>query len=75
MYNYKKVRRISSNLIEDGNNRYIVRLDNHVEIMEGLATFCKELGIKCGQVSGIGAVCEATFRMYDPETGLNLYEF
>ena len=68
MYKYKKVRRISSNLIEDGNNRYIVSLDNHVEIMEGLAAFCNDLGVKCGQVSGIGAVCEATFRMYNPAT-------
>ena len=68
MYKYKKVRRISSNLFEDGNNRYIVSLDNHVEILAGLAAFCNDLGIKCGQVSGIGAVCEATFRMYDPAT-------
>lgn len=82
MYKYKKVKRISSNLIEDGNNRYIVSLDNHVEIMAGLTAFCNDLGIKCGQVSGIGA-CEllvgsfrdtAVGRKYDPETGLNLYE-
>ena len=68
MFKYKKVRRISSNLIEDANNRFIVSLDNHVEILEGIATVCKDLGITCGQVSGIGAVCEATFRMYDPAT-------
>ena len=46
MYKYKKVKRISSNLIEDGNNRYIVSLDNHVEIMAGLTAFCNDLGIK-----------------------------
>ena len=68
MYKYKKVKRISSNLIEDGNNRYIVSLDNHVEIMAGLTAFCNGLGIKCGQVTGIGAVSEATFRLYDPAT-------
>lgn len=68
MYKYKKVRRISSNLFEDGNNRYIVSLDNHVEVLSALAAFCKDLDIRCGQVSGIGAVCEATFRMYDPVT-------
>lgn len=53
MYKYKKVKRISSNLIEDGNNRYIVSLDNHVEIMAGLTAFCNDLGIKCGQVTGL----------------------
>ena len=68
MYKYKKVRRISSNLIEDANRRYIVSLDNHVELMEALAAFCKDLTIYCGQVRGIGAISEATFRMYDPAT-------
>ena len=68
MYKYKKVRRISTNLFEDGNPRFIVSLDNHVEIMEGLAAFCRDIRIFCGQVRGIGAVCEATFRMYDPAT-------
>ena len=68
MFKYKNIRRISSNLFEDANNRYLVSLDNHVEIMEGIAAFCRALDIKCGQVSGIGAVCEATFRMYDPAT-------
>lgn len=68
MYKYKKVRRISSNLIEDANRRYIVSLDNHVELMEALAAFCKDLTVYCGQVRGIGAISEATFRMYDPAT-------
>ena len=68
MYKYKKVRRISSNLFEDANRRYIVSLDNHVELMEALAAFCKDLTVYCGQVRGIGAISEATFRMYDPAT-------
>ena len=68
MFKFKKVRRISSTLFQDGNNRYIVSMDNHVELMEGLATFCKHLGIHTGLVSGIGAVSEATFRMYNPVT-------
>ena len=68
MYKYKKIKRISSNLFEDGNPRYIVSLDNHVDLMEGLMAFCKALDITCGQVRGIGAVSEATFRMYDPAT-------
>ena len=68
MYKYKKVRRISSNLIEDANRRYIVSLDNHAELMEALSAFCKDLTVYCGQVRGIGAISEATFRMYDPAT-------
>ena len=68
MFKYKKVRRISSTLFQDGNNRYIVSLDNHVELMEGLTAFCRHLGIHTGLVSGIGAVSEATFRMYNPAT-------
>ena len=68
MYKYKKVRRISSNLFEDGNPRFIVSLDNHVELMEALMHFCKQLDVDCGQVRGIGAISEATFRMYDPAT-------
>ena len=68
MFKYKKIRRISSNLFEDANNRYIVSLDNHMELMAGITSFCRFRGILCGQVSGIGAVSEATFRMYDPAT-------
>jgi len=68
MYKYKKVKRISSNLFEDGNKRYIVSLDNHVELMEALTAFCKHVRIITGQVTGIGAISEATFRLYDPAT-------
>ena len=68
MFKYKKVRRISSNLFEDANRRYIVSIDNHVELMEALMAFCRHLGVLCGQVRGIGAISEATFRMYDPAT-------
>ena len=68
MFKYTKVKKISSALIEDRNDRFIVSLDNHVELLEGIAAFCAHEGILCGQVTGIGAVCEATFRMYDPTT-------
>ena len=68
MYNYKKIRRISSSLFEDGNPRYIVSIDNHEELMRALTDFCKLMNIYCGQVRGIGAINEATFRMYDPAT-------
>lgn len=59
MYNYKKVNK---------SDRYIVSLDNHVELMEALTAFCKHVGIITGQVTGIGAINEATFRLYDPAT-------
>lgn len=68
MFKYKKVRRISSTLLEDANKRYIVSVDNHVDLMGALDAFCRQLGVDCGQVRGIGAVSEATFRMYDPAT-------
>ena len=68
LFSYTRVRRYSSNLFEDANRRYIVSIRNHVELMEGLKAFCEDIGIRCGQVSGIGAVSKATFRMYNPAT-------
>lgn len=52
----------------DGAQRYILSLDNHVEIVEALADFCTKNGITAGQVTGIGAVNEAVFRFLDPAT-------
>lgn len=49
-------------------SRYVLSLDNHVEIAEALTAFCQEKGILAGQVSGIGAINEATFRFLDPAT-------
>lgn len=57
MYTYQKVK-----------DRYILSIDNHQEIMEALAAFCREKGISAGEVTGIGAICEATFRFLDPAT-------
>ena len=68
LFSYTKVKRYSSKLFEDANRRYIVSIRNHVELMEGLKAFCEHVGIQCGQVTGIGAVSKATFRMYDPVT-------
>lgn len=48
--------------------RYILSLDNHVELVEALTEFCKKKKIKAGAISGIGAVSEATFRFLDPAT-------
>ena len=48
--------------------RYILSLDNHVELLEALSEFCQKKNITAGAVSGIGAVSEATFRFLDPAT-------
>ncbi len=37
-------------------------------MMAALAAFCREQDIRCGTVSGIGAVRNATFRFLDPAT-------
>ncbi len=47
---------------------YILSIDNHQEIMEALAGFCREQNIVAGEITGIGAICEATFRFLDPAT-------
>jgi len=65
MYKYKKVK--NGNLAS-WNDRYILSLDNHVEIVEALADFCRKKNILAGNVLGIGAVSEATFRFLDPAT-------
>lgn len=58
MYQYKEV---SPHL-------YVLSLDNHVEIVEALTAFCKEVNILAGEIRGIGAISEATFRFLDPAT-------
>ena len=58
MYKYKEV----------PGNRFVVSIANHVEIAEALMAFCKEKGILAGNIVGIGAVSEATFRFLDPAT-------
>ena len=58
MYKYKQVR----------DNMYVLSLDNHVEVSAAIAAFCVEKGILAGNVMGLGAVSEATFRFLDPNT-------
>ena len=58
MYQYKEV----------SEGRYVLSLDNHVEVAAALAAFCEEKDIRSGIVSGLGAVSEATFRYLDPAT-------
>ena len=49
-------------------NKYVLSLDNHVSLMEALAAFCREKDIRSGSISGLGAVCSATFRFLNPAT-------
>ena len=58
MYLYKEV----------GGGRYVLSLDNHVEISAALKAFCEEKGIYAGTVYGLGAVNKAIFRYLNPET-------
>ena len=48
--------------------RYVLSLDNHVEIASALSAFCKEQKILSGRIDGLGAINEATFRFLDPAT-------
>lgn len=66
MYKYKKVNVASP--LGDWNERYVLGIDNHEEIMAALADFCKKKKIKAGDITGIGAISEATFRFLDPAT-------
>ena len=52
----------------DRNQRYVVSLDNHVEMVEAIMAFCKKMEIKAGHISGLGATNLATFRYLDPST-------
>ena len=47
---------------------YIVSLDNHSHIVEGLTDFIQNQNIQAGEVTGIGAVSEATLRFFNPST-------
>jgi len=47
---------------------YIVSLDNHSSIVEGLTDFIQNRNIQAGEVTGIGAVSEATLRFFNPST-------
>ena len=58
MYKYKEI----------PGGRYVLSLDNHVEVSAALAAFCEEKGIYAGTVYGIGAVNKAMFRYLNPET-------
>ena len=67
MYRYRKVQ-VRPVEIQEYIHRYVLSLDNHVSIAEALTAFCHEMQISAGTVSGIGAICSATFRFLDPAT-------
>ena len=58
MYQYKEVK--------DG--VYVLSLANHSEISAALMAFCQEKGILAGNIQGLGAISEATFRFLNPAT-------
>ena len=58
MYKYKQVK----------DNAFVLSLDNHAEVSAALAAFCAEKGILAGNITGLGAVSEATFRFLDHNT-------
>ncbi|UTX49481.1 PPC domain-containing DNA-binding protein [Chryseobacterium sp. MA9] len=47
---------------------YIVSLNNHSNIVEALTDFIQNQNIQAGEVTGIGAVSEATLRFFNPAT-------
>ncbi len=57
MYSFKKA-----------GNRFVVSLDNHVEIFGALTAFCRDMGIRSGSITGIGAISRMTLRFFDPST-------
>ena len=58
MYKYKEVK----------DNAFVLSIDNHEQIAAALTAFCTEKNILAGQITGLGAVSEATFRFLNPST-------
>ena len=48
-------------------NKFIVRLDRGEEIIETLKQFCKDMNIKSGSITGIGATIKSTVVLFDVE--------
>jgi len=49
-------------------NHWILRIDKGEEIVETLAQFCREKGIRLGTVSGIGAAGRTTIGLFETRT-------
>ncbi|WP_137904101.1 PPC domain-containing DNA-binding protein [Chryseobacterium sp. 2VB] len=50
------------------NHIYIVSIENQSNIVETLTDFIQNQNIRAGEVTGIGAVSEATLRFFNPAT-------
>ena len=48
-------------------NKIMMRLDEGEEVVETLKRFCKNMGIRLGLITGIGAVNKATIGFFDVE--------
>ena len=58
MYKYKQVK----------DNAFVLSIDNHEGVAAALMAFCKEKNILAGNITGLGAISEATFRFLNPAT-------
>ena len=47
---------------------YVVSIANHAELSDSIMSFCKDMKIESGTISGIGALNEATLRFFNPQT-------
>lgn len=50
------------------NQGYVISVKNQASLNDALVDFVSKNNIKSGQISGLGAVSEATLRFYDPAT-------
>ncbi len=53
---------------QQSGDTYVVSIDNHKEIVAAIKAFCEEQGIKAGEITGLGAINEATLRFLNPAT-------
>ena len=51
-------------------NTYALSIDNHCDLTEAVMAFIADQHITAGEISGIGAVSEATLRFFNPQTKL-----
>lgn len=49
-------------------NDYLVRIDKGEEVLSNLVSLCKQQGIECASVSGIGASDDFTFGIFNTDS-------
>lgn len=57
MYSYKCIQ-----------NKFFISVDNGVDVVTALRSFCEEMEIYAGNVMGIGAVKQVVLRFFDPKS-------